>query len=227
MSGDGTVSEGDLVQALTLLADRQEHAVHNGPDADLIDVVSLSLGYYHEFDTDVHFDSGLQAVLERLAQWGVATVVVGRQRLDRPADVPGGVLAVVGRAGVEGRAGHQCRRDEPEPLGRDVQQRRQMDHVPPSGCGPDELLPGDQRLRAVVLQAVGAGRAAGARPLDPDDFSSGFAIWSGTSFAAPLFAGEVAQYLFENGTDRCRAGQGRHAVLGRGQLLRARAGDSQ
>jgi len=39
--------------------------------------------------------------------------------------------------------------------------------------------------------------------VDPDDFSSGFAVWSGTSFAAPLFAGEVAQYLFENGTDRC------------------------
>jgi hypothetical protein len=39
--------------------------------------------------------------------------------------------------------------------------------------------------------------------VDPDDFSSGFAVWSGTSFAAPLFAGEIAQYLFENGTARC------------------------
>jgi subtilisin family serine protease len=31
--------------------------------------------------------------------------------------------------------------------------------------------------------------------LDPDDFSSGFGVWSGTSFAAPVFAGEVAAAL--------------------------------
>ncbi|MGH8862783.1 MAG: S8 family serine peptidase, partial [Jatrophihabitantaceae bacterium] len=36
--------------------------------------------------------------------------------------------------------------------------------------------------------------------LDPDDFSCGFATWSGTSFAAPLFAGEVAAELLVRGT---------------------------
>ena len=28
--------------------------------------------------------------------------------------------------------------------------------------------------------------------LDLDDFSSGFGVWSGTSFAAPVFAGQLA-----------------------------------
>jgi subtilisin family serine protease len=35
--------------------------------------------------------------------------------------------------------------------------------------------------------------------IDPDDFVSGFATWSGTSFAAPALAGEIAQKLAEGG----------------------------
>jgi subtilisin family serine protease len=31
--------------------------------------------------------------------------------------------------------------------------------------------------------------------IDPDDFRSGFGVWSGTSFAAPVLAGELAQAL--------------------------------
>ncbi len=31
--------------------------------------------------------------------------------------------------------------------------------------------------------------------IDPDDFRGGFAVWSGTSFAAPFFAGQLAAEL--------------------------------
>ena len=34
--------------------------------------------------------------------------------------------------------------------------------------------------------------------LDPDDFGSGYAVWSGTSFAAPLVAGKLAAALVAN-----------------------------
>jgi serine protease len=33
--------------------------------------------------------------------------------------------------------------------------------------------------------------------IDPDDFKGGFAVWSGTSFAAPLFAGRLASRLVD------------------------------
>ena len=42
-----------------------------------------------------------------------------------------------------------------------------------------------------VLTRSGERRSA----LDPDDFSSGFGVWSGTSFAAPVLAGELAAAL--------------------------------
>jgi serine protease len=33
--------------------------------------------------------------------------------------------------------------------------------------------------------------------LDPDDFSGGFGVWSGTSFSAPIAAGAVARALLD------------------------------
>jgi hypothetical protein len=35
--------------------------------------------------------------------------------------------------------------------------------------------------------------------IDPDDYRSGFGIWSGTSFAAPILAGELAHCLLDGG----------------------------
>ena len=41
--------------------------------------------------------------------------------------------------------------------------------------------------------------ADGREAVDPDDYSSGFGIWSGTSFAAPVLAAEVATHLVAQG----------------------------
>jgi subtilisin family serine protease len=46
-------------------------------------------------------------------------------------------------------------------------------------------------LPGAGLQWDGHERAA----IDPDDFTGGFAVWSGTSFAAPVLAGRLAAAL--------------------------------
>jgi subtilisin family serine protease len=62
--------------------------------------------------------------------------------------------------------------------------------------------------------------------MDPDDFSSGFGVWSGTSFAAPIFASEVAAFLAEhdglfdvsNAAMQTRAAEALEATLAKGRL---------
>ena len=44
---------------------------------------------------------------------------------------------------------------------------------------------------AELVTAAGQWRSA----LDPDDYSAGVAVWSGTSFAAPVLAGQIAAQL--------------------------------
>jgi hypothetical protein len=52
--------------------------------------------------------------------------------------------------------------------------------------------------------------------LDPDDFTCGFGVWSGTSFAGPVFAGQLAQALL----DARDAGDDDAAVVARVKRLR-------
>ena len=55
--------------------------------------------------------------------------------------------------------------------------------------------------------------------IDPDNFTSGFATWSGTSFAAPILAGDLAQHLLD---ERLASGDGERAGTTRASWLEAR-----
>jgi hypothetical protein len=73
---------------------------------------------------------------------------------------------------------------------------------------------GSEEARNVLVDDRGRQRAA----LDPDDFTAGFAVWSGTSFAAPVLAGQLAERLLEDsgeqppGDPAARVRRGRAAL---------------
>ena len=208
---DGVIDECDVLQALDMLWVRQALALEEGRPENLVDVVSLSLGYYHEDPSDAAFDPLMLAPLRALAQLGVVVVVsAGNDATSRQifpaafAPHEGGVvtetlvtevpLVAVGALTPDGTAALF------------------------SNDGPwvRAWRPGASIVSTVPVDFDG-GRQASSRAdvdgdvrstIDPDNFASGFATWSGTSFAAPILAGDLARRLFETGgvrTDDARA----------------------
>ncbi len=73
MHSDGIVNEGDLISALGLLVERIE-AAEEGDLAAMVDVLSLSLGYFSESAADEIYSSGLWSVIDMLLAMGVLVV---------------------------------------------------------------------------------------------------------------------------------------------------------
>ncbi|WP_153395410.1 S8/S53 family peptidase [Ornithinicoccus halotolerans] len=221
LHADGFVDEVQLHQALVLLLLRHvEGQLTDRPD-QLIDVLSLSLGFYHETPEDTVASTALRDLMDAYGDAGVAVVAA---------------------------AGNDCTDDPLLPAGFAGQQvGLQHARVPLVSVGalnPD----GDSvawfsntgdwvscfRVGAALVSTVPTTMRGGQQPavrtigadhtratLDPDDYSCGFATWSGTSFAAPVVAGALAAHLAgrddtaETGRDECatRGWEAVHAEL--------------
>jgi subtilisin family serine protease len=203
MHSDGAVYEGDLLCALRHLVIRIAHAQAGHPE-QMVDVLSLSLGYFDETPHDATFSSGLWDVIELLLGQGVIVVAAaGNYSTSRrfyPAAFatktpPGGLpLISVGALNPNGSkamfsdGGHWIT-------------------AWASGAAVVSTLPVDinasrspeLRLRAHPDNPMPPGISLPARreSLDPDDYSGAFAVWSGTSFSAPLLAAQITRALME------------------------------
>jgi hypothetical protein len=197
IQSDGTIVESDLVDALTKIAElvRRHAAGEEGGQA--IDVLSLSMGYYHETPEDVLFDPTMYDLLEMMGECG--TIVVASAGNDATAR-PMYPAAFSPWSDGNGKASRS-------------------DCLPVLSVGslnPDTsvaLFSNDgpwvrafQPSAAIVstiprfqggLEPMARTRAFGheRESIAPDDFTGGFAVWSGTSFAAPLLAGRIATHL--------------------------------
>jgi Subtilase family len=203
MHSDGAVYEGDLICALRHLAVRIAQAEAGHPDK-MVDVISLSLGYFDETQHDVKFTSGLWEVIELLLGLGVIVVAAaGNYSTSRsfypaafatkapPAGLPlisVGALNPNGSKAIFSDGGHWIT-------------------AWASGAAVVSTLPVDVnasrspqlRTRAHPANPVppGSPLPASRESLDPDDYSGGFALWSGTSFSAPLLAARITRALME------------------------------
>ncbi|MEV0678793.1 S8 family serine peptidase [Actinosynnema sp. NPDC050436] len=191
MHSDGIAYGSDVIAALEEISRRVDRAQREDRPEDMVDVVSLSLGYLDESPADSVYTTHLAEVVRRLTEQGVLVLAAsGNNSTSRrfyPAafadlpDLPGagpGVISVgalnpnATKAGFSNDGGWVT--------------------CWATGAGVVSTFPTD------VSGPRQPGLADAHRSgLDPDDFRSGFAVWDGTSFATPLAAAAVANALID------------------------------
>ncbi|WP_103351153.1 S8 family serine peptidase [Amycolatopsis sp. CA-128772] len=194
---DGVAYEADVLLALHLLADRVRNAQANNRPQDLVDIVSISMGYYVEDPADIAFTGQFGSAIAELLGLGVLVVAAaGNDATTRRfypaafADQPlgpgcGPQVISVGALNPDVAASKALFSNEGPWV-----------RCWATGAGVVSTYPTDVRGTAAADHEVpGFGRNS----FDPDDYSAGFAVWDGTSFAAPLAAAELGKALLQSG----------------------------
>jgi subtilisin family serine protease len=193
MDGDGVVAEDELTAAVTALA------VHLDQHPGVLDALVLSLGYYVESDDDVHYTAGLEQLLLDLASRGVITfAAAGNDCTDRRsypaafADHPqfnaAGALPLLAVAALNPDRSVALFSNDAAWVNGEAAGANVVSTAPVLASGA---------WSADTSFAGPNGERRGT--IDPDQFSGGFATWSGTSFAAPVLAGRFLANLVAAG----------------------------
>lgn len=193
MQADGIVPEHKLIRALDVVRRRQRE------EAGWADAIVLSLGYYAETGEDVRYTSGLKSILLDLGRLGVAVfAAAGNDATSRPS-YPAAFavdpdfdkvdcLPVTSVAALmpDGSAVAPFSNDGPWVTA----EAPGVSLVSASPTLPDAAA-------RPMLGFLGPGNRWRSA-LDPDDYRE-FAVWSGTSFAAPVLAARYLQALILDG----------------------------
>jgi subtilisin family serine protease len=186
---------GDALTAMQMILDRVIDAQENNCTEKMVDVVSFSAGYYDEWELAPLF---VEAVDGLLARGVVVVAAAGNEATDRlffPAALAGRTTPTAGPQVIGVGALN--------PDGTKALFSNENGCVTAWGSGvnvvstfPPETDGSETPERAVP----GLGRYS----LDPDNFAGEYAVWSGTSFATPLVAAEVANRLLRIGEKRVK-----------------------
>jgi len=210
MTADGIVDEDDLIWALAVLHERLVRTRAGLIDDGHLDVVVLSLGYYHEALLDPASDAPvLASLLRALGSLGVIVVAAaGNDATTRPmypaAFTPYSGGLVTSAADVVPLVSVGSR--NPDASIALFSNSGSWVTAWDVGAALVSTFPitfngGALSSAEVADQFAGAPRCT----IDPDSYgtidpsfsSGGFGTWSGTSFAAPVLAGRLAQELID------------------------------
>ncbi|MFC0113456.1 S8 family serine peptidase [Kibdelosporangium aridum] len=192
LHSDGIAYESDVLLALWGLILRvQDAQQQNDPDR-MVDVVSLSLGYFDEAGSTSTFTGLLTEAIDRLRELGVLVIAAaGNDATSRrfypaalaertsPPDVAPQVISV----GALNPSTTRALFSNEAPWVR----------AWATGAGVVSTFPIDVQGSISATMVPVDGRSA----LDLDDYRAGFAVWDGTSFAAPLAAAEITAAMIQ------------------------------
>ncbi|WP_433303672.1 S8 family peptidase [Actinoplanes sp. CA-030573] len=188
MHPDGFAHEADLTFALTSIVAEVEQGTLP------VDVVSLSLGYFHETDAERQVTANLEPLLRRLTAAGVIVVMAAGNFSTSREFYPAALTTVL---------------DDPSAapaisvgaLNPNTSTARFSDEAPWVTCYASgaAVISSYPAFQGALEPPTGAGSR---QSFDPDDFTSMFAVWSGTSFAAPVIAGCLAANLHPDAGQR-------------------------
>lgn len=194
--GSGTLFESVFLGALRALID---WVMSDDGAATSLDVLSLSLGFCHETPTGSNFDAALGEMLSTLRRLGCAVVCsAGNDSFNRPV-FPAALWEWPGSDFSVGTGADSAPHLSVGALNPARDSVALFSNFGPwvslyaPGVSVVSTSPGHQG--GVQAGSVDSFGSLVRRSLDPDDFRGGFAIGSGTSFAAPFIAGRLAEAL--------------------------------
>lgn len=185
---------GDALTALTEILDRVTEAQDDDCPDKMIDIVSFSAGYYGEWEEGTEFAD----VIAELVRRGVFFVAAaGNESTARPflpawlatrADPQGGPAVIA--VGALNPDGSKALFSNENAAVKGWASGVNVVSTFPAGDGsetPEHVVPKLKRAS-----------------LDPDKFTGEYAVWSGTSFATPLVAAELANRLLRIGEQKAK-----------------------
>jgi hypothetical protein len=214
---DGLAYEHEVIGALHHVADQVEAARAGDGDAFGVDVVVLAMGYVDENPEDQPGGWIGDAIL-RLASLGIPVVAAaGNQSSDRPfypaafaAHSQPENAAPILSVGALNPNRHIAMFSNEGPWVSCYATGAGLVSTYP--CEAKGSRMPDRRAKSSILDRHRESH-------DPDDFSSGYAVWSGTSFAAPLAAAFLVNAMADSGVaeveDAIQASARAHEALKR------------
>jgi subtilisin family serine protease len=152
-----------------------------------VDIVSLSLGYFHESAAEEAVTGELEPLLRRLTEAGVAVIAAAGNFSTSREFYPAALTARINDV----NAAPMISVGSLNPNGYTSRFSNEAPWVTcyASGAAVVSTFPD-------FAGAQNAAARIGRREsFDPDDFQSMFGVWSGSSFAAPGLAGCIAEVL--------------------------------